>query len=87
MRIPWAHLQQIHLWLTAIAAVIWFFFRFGAVPIVVLANLDRFTGPAVESPWLLLVFGITVWISWLYVEIPRLIEPLGRAMGLAPSSV
>lgn len=85
MRIPWGHLQQIHLWLTAIAAVIWFFFRFGAVPIVVVANLDRFTGAAVESPWVFLVFGIIVWISWLYLEIPRLIKSLSRAMGLAPS--
>ena len=87
MRIPWGDIQQIHLWLTAIAAVIWFFFRFGLLPIVVLANLDRFTSSAVESPWVFLVFGITVWISWLYLEIPRLIESLSRAMGLASSPV
>jgi len=87
MRIPWEHIQQIHLWLTAIAAVIWFFFRFGAVPIVVLANLDRFTSSEVESPWVFLVFGITVWVSWLYLEIPRLIKSLSRAMGLATSPV
>ena len=71
--------RRLHLWVTAFAATVWFGFASVAVPLFVVQNLDSYTGSGLSSAWAFFGVGVAAWMSWLYLEYPKLLKALRKA--------